>query len=97
MADMTSTDVHAMVADIRRNGGIITDDAARTIASWWHSPSPADRAMTLLSHRGPSALSEVDLSDLHDIAAENIAAAETNEDRFALVALTHWVLRRQGH
>lgn len=33
--------------------GELSDQAARTIASWWHSPAPSCRAITSLSHGLP--------------------------------------------
>lgn len=33
--------------------GELSDQAARTVASWWHSPAPSCRAITSLSHGLP--------------------------------------------
>jgi hypothetical protein len=38
---------------------LISDQAARTIASWWHSPAPTCRAITALSHGRPFDLDEL--------------------------------------
>jgi hypothetical protein len=35
------------------NAEVVSDQAARTIASWWHSPAPTCRAITALSHGRP--------------------------------------------
>jgi hypothetical protein len=46
------TAVLAEVLDFEDSGEIISDGCARTIASWWHSPSVHDSAITALSHTG---------------------------------------------
>lgn len=45
----TSAEVEADVASAE----IISDQSARTIASWWHSPSVTCRQITSLSHGLP--------------------------------------------
>lgn len=44
--------VLAEVTTYETSEEIISNECARMIASWWHSPSVYDEAITRLSHRG---------------------------------------------
>lgn len=48
--DLSSNDVARAVALARASGERIPDDVAAVIASYWHSPGPRDREITMISH-----------------------------------------------
>lgn len=62
-------------------GEVITDQSARTIASWWHSPADTCRNITRLSHGLP-----FDTAELVDEIAREITDAT---DARALLDWTH--------
>lgn len=67
-------------------GAVISDQSARTIASWWHSPGMGSRHLTLLSHGLP-----FDTVELRDEIEREIA----HEDDFA--PLLDWLDALEAH
>lgn len=59
---------------------VVSDQTARTIASWWHSPSQYSRNITALSHGRP-----FDTEELRDEVLREIADDEHQ------TALLHWL------
>ena len=49
----TGAEVQVDMERSRHNGETVSDQSARTIASWWHAPSPRCEAITALSHGLP--------------------------------------------
>lgn len=61
----------------KESDGTISDQSARTIASWWHSPAPSCRPITALSHGLP-----FDTKELRETIAREITDAS---DESALI------------
>ncbi|OLF08568.1 hypothetical protein [Actinophytocola xanthii] len=72
---------------------VITDDAAQTIASWWHSPAPIDEQVTRLSH-GLEFDARGLLTRVDTLIRDTSADADRHPD---LVVLRRWVLDRLPH
>lgn len=47
---LESDQVSEQLEEADRNRTVIPDQAAKTIASWWHSPGPVGRVLSQLSH-----------------------------------------------
>lgn len=74
----TSAEVADEIEHAAETGEPISDQTARTIASYWHSPAPTCRALTALSHGRPF--------DTDDLAAEIRREVTHPDDRDALAA-----------
>lgn len=91
---LPSRDVEPVVARCWADPArVISDDAAQTIASWWHSPAPIDEQVTRLSHG-----LEFDARGLLTRVDTLIRDTRTDADRHPdLVVLRRWVLDRLPH
>ena len=89
-ADNTSRYVYAQVSRWDRTGDLVHPAIAMGIASWWHSPSARDEAITAFASHG-----EVMLDDLLPNIRRNIDypgfALHQRADRLALYALLAYV------
>lgn len=81
---LESDDVARAVREAAERGEVIGGAVARTIASFWHSPSRRDREITRLSHTGKVE----DWIELRDLVEYNI---EHNPEDVELPALLAWV------
>ena len=75
----TEEETHADMA-AETPDAAINDQAARTIASWWHSPAPTCRNITALSHGLP-----FDTEELRDEISREIT------DHADQTALLEWL------
>lgn len=81
----TSDEVETDLEWTAEHGGL-SDQSARTIASWWHSPAATCRNITALSHGLPF--------DTDELAEE--IQREITDDRHA-VALLGWLDTLEAH
>lgn len=83
----SSEEVAAEITWAEESGDIISDQSARTIASWYHSPAAGSRNITALSHGLPfytDALRE-------EIEREIVPAADGEGQQGDATALTAWL------
>ena len=79
----TSAETDPEIEHALESGEPVSDQAARTIASWWHAPSPNCAAITALSHGLP-----FDTEDLaREIEREVTEPAHRNALAAWLIAL----------
>lgn len=75
------------VARDMARGGIITDESAVTIASWWMSPGTDGAAFSELVHTGSA-----DLDDLRDDVRRSLdETGDDTDERDELTALMAWI------
>lgn len=74
----TSSEVVADQSVAARNGEVISDQTARTLASYWHSPSEYSRNITSLSHGLP-----FDTEDLREEINREITDPDDQRDLLA--------------
>ena len=94
---LTTAQADPLIVEAMRTGELVSDDVARTIASWYHSPAPADEQIVRLS---PG--QDFDARALVNRLSEMIDRVERGdrEDRPTLVelhALGAWALARVPH
>lgn len=100
---LTSEELYAeavMCSDERRE---FSDEAAATVASWWHGPSGDGAVFSRLSHRIAGG---VTVPELHDVIyraqrtldknEDRRPKSEVNKDRMALDMLATWAMNGPG-
>lgn len=91
IVNITADAARAAVAQYRTGGPVLSDDAARMVASWYQTPASADVPITALSHG-----LEFNPCDLHS-RVMTLAATADDETMPDLLALQAWALIRVPH
>jgi hypothetical protein len=78
-------EVREHLYDSSRDHEVISDAAAKTIASWWHSSGSVGRVLSQLSHG-----LEFDTEALSFDTELSLREADVQQDRLELQALQSW-------
>lgn len=85
-------DVVAELARVESEGGVVSDEVAATIASWWQTSGPHDAELVRLAHTG-----EVqDWESLREAVEHNLHSVPGERSQRSLTALREWVRAKAG-